>query len=312
LAAEVVRERAQDYLVKGQEARSMSTMQRAKVTEPYGYIIKPFQERELHTAIEVALYKHEVERKLKESERWLSTVLQSIGDGVIATDREGLVTFMNPIAEALTGWKQEEALGEDLTEVFNIVDQQTRMPAENPATRALREGVVVGLADHSILIAKDGQETHLDDSAAPIRDDKGNAAGVVLVFRNVTERKRAEEALRESEEKYRNLVENSAYGFFMMDLDGKYTYCNRVGEEITGYSNKELREMNFSDLIIEEDIQRARHDFEDVAAGYPNTGSRVYSARPSWRRCERWAWNSPPSWTWTLSSTPSSRGQWNC
>jgi diguanylate cyclase (GGDEF)-like protein/PAS domain S-box-containing protein len=256
-----------------------ATLQRAKVTEPYGYIIKPFQEGELHTAIEVALYKHGMERRLKESERWLGTVLRSISDAVIATDREGLVTFMNPVAETLTGWKQEEALGRDLTEVFNIINEQTRIPAENPATRALREGVVVGLADHTILIAKDGKETPLDDSAAPIRDDKGNVIGVVLVFRDITERKRAEEALRESEEKYKNLVENSAYGFFMMDLDGKYTYCNRVGEEITGYSSKELREMNFSDLIIEEDIRRARHDFEDVAAGYPNTGPRVYRVK---------------------------------
>jgi diguanylate cyclase (GGDEF)-like protein/PAS domain S-box-containing protein len=275
-AAEEIRARFDIPVVYLTAYADEATLQRAKLTEPYGYIIKPFEERELHTTIEVALYKHEMERRLKRSERWLGTVLRSISDAVIATDREGLVTFMNPVAEALTGWRQEEALGKDLIEIFNIVNEQTRIPAENPATRALREGVIVGLADHTILIARDGKETPLDDSAAPIRDDKGNVAGVVLVFRDVTERKRAEESLQESEEKYKKLVENSAYGFFMMDLDGKYTYCNRVGEEIVGYSNKELHKMDFSDLIIEEDIQRARHDFEEVAAGYPNTGPRVY------------------------------------
>ncbi len=171
------------------------TLQRAKATEPYGYIIKPFQERELYTAIEVALYKHEMERKLRESERWLATTLRSIGDAVIAADEKGLVTFMNPVAEALTGWEQEEALGKDLTEVFNIVNEETRTLAESPVTRALREGMVVGLADHSILVAEDGREILVDDSAAPIRDDKGNFIGVVLVFRDIAERKQAEAEL---------------------------------------------------------------------------------------------------------------------
>ena len=86
-----------------------TTLQRAKITEPYGYILKPFQERELYTTIEMALYKHKMERKLKENEQWLATTLKSIGDAVIATDTKGFVTFMNPVAEVLTGWKQEEA-----------------------------------------------------------------------------------------------------------------------------------------------------------------------------------------------------------
>jgi len=152
-------------------------------------------EKELPTTIEMALYEHELERKLKEKERWLATTLRSIGDAVITTDEKGLVTFMNPIAEALTGWKQEDALARDLIEVFNIVNEQTRTLAESPVKKALREGIVVGLANHSLLIARDGRETPVDDSAAPIRDDKGNITGVVLVFRDVTERKRTEEML---------------------------------------------------------------------------------------------------------------------
>ncbi|GEM_PF-1103640 len=216
-----------------------NTLRRAKVTEPYGYIVKPFQERELHTVIEVVLYNYEMERKLKESERWLSTVLKSIGDAVIATDREGLVAFMNPVAEALTGWKQEDTFGKDLTEVFNIVNEETRVLAESPVTKALREGVVVGLADHSILIAKDGKETHIADSAAPIGDDKGNVTGVVLVFRDITERKRTQKALQESEEKYRALVERSLQGLVIVQ-DFRIVFANASFAEMSGYTVEEL------------------------------------------------------------------------
>jgi two-component system, cell cycle sensor histidine kinase and response regulator CckA len=170
------------------------TFQRAKITEPNGYILKPFEGRELRTTIEMALYKHKMERRLKESEQWLATTLRSIGDAVIATDKRGVITFMNPVAERLTGWNQKDALGKDLREVFNIIDEQTHAPAENPGTKVLQEGVVSGLIDH-VLISKDGGETTIDDSAAPIKDDKGNVTGVVLVFRDTTERKRVEEEL---------------------------------------------------------------------------------------------------------------------
>jgi len=173
-----------------------TTLQRAKITEPYGYILKPFQERELYTNIEMALYKHKMEGKLKESEQWLSTTLKSIGDAVIATDTKGFVTFMNPIAEVLTGWKQEDAGGKPLTDIFDIINKGTGKRVEDPVTKILREGVVVGLEKHTVLIHKDGTRLPIDDSGAPIRDEKGNMAGVVLVFRDITERERAEEDLQ--------------------------------------------------------------------------------------------------------------------
>jgi PAS domain S-box-containing protein len=176
------------------------TLRRAKITEPHGYIIKPFEERELYSTIEMALNKHKIEKELKERERWLATTLESIGDAVIATDKKGLVTFMNPVAEALTGWKQEEALGKVSTEVFHIINEETRTLAESPVTKALREGVIGGLANHSLLIAKDGREIPIDNSAAPIKDDKGKVVGVVLVFRDITERRRAEEQIQQRTE----------------------------------------------------------------------------------------------------------------
>ena len=125
------------------------------------------------------------------------TTLASIGDAVITTDTGGRITFLNQVACALTGWDQEEAKGQPLTTVFHILNEQTRQPAEDPASRSLREGKIVGLGNHTILRARDGTERPLDDSAAPIRDEAGQVAGVVLVFRDVTERRRTERALVE-------------------------------------------------------------------------------------------------------------------
>jgi len=116
------------------------TLRRASSTEPFGYLLKPFEESQLRTAIEMALYKHGAERRLRDSERRYAVTLSSIGDAVIATDEQMRVTFMNPVASALTGWSGEEAVGRSLAEVFRIVDEDTRGPVEDPASKVLRLG----------------------------------------------------------------------------------------------------------------------------------------------------------------------------
>jgi PAS domain S-box-containing protein len=215
-AAEKIRDRFDIPVVYLTAYSDDTTLQRAKITEPYGYILKPFQERELYTTIEMALYKHNIGKKLKESEQWLSTTLKSIGDAVIAIDTSKLITFMNPVAEALTGYKQEEAVGKPLKEIFNIVNEKTGKQAKNPVTRVLREGIIAGLANHTVLIAKDGTKRPIDDSCAPIKDDKGIIIGVVLVFRDITERRIAEEQLRASEERHRSVVDNINVGITLI------------------------------------------------------------------------------------------------
>lgn len=133
---------------------------------------------------------------LKESERRWATTLESIGDAVIATDRSSRITYMNPVAEGLTGWTMKEALERPVEEVFNIVDEYSRQKAANPVTKVLEEGGIVTLANHTILLRRDGREVPIDDSGAPIKEKEGEITGVVLVFRNITARRSAEEALR--------------------------------------------------------------------------------------------------------------------
>jgi len=139
--------------------------------------------------------RHRAEDALRKSKQWLSTTLRSIGDAVIATDAEGIVTLMNPVAEDLTGWDEPETAGKPLEDVFNIINEQTGERAENPVNRVLREGIVVGLANHTVLIAKDGTKRVIADSGAPTRDEEGNITGTVIVFRDITETKRMEEDL---------------------------------------------------------------------------------------------------------------------
>lgn len=136
---------------------------------------------------------------LRASEERLATTLRSIGDAVVATDREGRVSLLNPVAESLMGWSTDQAHGKPLEEVFRIINEHTRATVENPVTKVLREGGIVGLANHTILIRRDGSETPIEDSAAPIRDRQGEILGVVLVFRDATAQRAAEKSLLDAD-----------------------------------------------------------------------------------------------------------------
>jgi PAS domain S-box-containing protein len=173
-------------------------LERAKITEPFGYILKPFSERELQINIDIALYKHKMEKELKESEKWLAAIIKGLGDAVVATDKNGIIKHMNPFAEAITGWKRENALGKPLTTVFNIISKETEKPTENPVTKAIRENIFYGLADNTILITKEGTEIPVDIIGSTIKDDNHSVIGIALIFSDIIERKKTEEALRMS------------------------------------------------------------------------------------------------------------------
>jgi PAS domain S-box-containing protein len=166
-----------------------ATLARAKITEPHGYLVKPVKDADLLSAIEVVLYKHELERRLADRERWFSTTLRAIGDAVIATDTAGEVTFMNLAAERLTGRREDHAVGRSLAEIVSVVDEQTREPLGNPIELALKGGKVVPLPGRAALASGTG-ERPIDGLASPIVDDKGRLLGAVLVFRDVGEQRR--------------------------------------------------------------------------------------------------------------------------
>lgn len=176
------------------------TLKGAKITEPYGYILKPFEEKELYILIEMALYRHAMQRKLQESQQWLSTTLRSIGDAVVATDDRGAVIFMNPVAEALAGCPEEAAVGRSMEEVLRLQDERTGTATENPALEVLRQGATVRSPSPRILVARDGRKRPVDDLSAPIRDEQGKIIGAVLTFRDMTERRRLEEEVRQAQE----------------------------------------------------------------------------------------------------------------
>jgi PAS domain S-box-containing protein len=137
--------------------------------------------------------------RVRASETRLAITLRSIGDAVIATDEHAIVSMLNPVAEKLTGWPQSEAVGKPLHEVFSIINEETRLTQESPVDKVLREGRIVGLANHTMLIRRDQQETAIEDSAAPILDDAGHTTGVVLVFRDATHERAVKKALRDAD-----------------------------------------------------------------------------------------------------------------
>jgi diguanylate cyclase (GGDEF)-like protein/PAS domain S-box-containing protein len=234
------------------------TLERAKLTEPFGYIIKPFEERELQTAIEMALYKHQMDLKIKESQKWLSITLQSIGDAVIATDERSRVKFLNPIAERLTGWSQSEAFNRPLAEIFKIVSETSGQTEQNPVDKVFETGTIIGLANHTILINKNGQRIPIDDNAAPIRDENGRIIGVVLVFRDITERREIQRQIEQSEERYRAVVEQASEGIYLVDVITKRVVeANKTFQELLGYSNEEVKNLTLYDLL---DYSRERID----------------------------------------------------
>ena len=245
------------------------TLQRAKITEPYGYILKPFQERELQITIEMGLYKHRIEKKLKDNEQYLNTTLLSIGDAVITTDIRGIITFMNPIAEVLTGCTQKYCFGKSINKIFNIVNEKTGKKVESPVTKVLREGVIVGLANHTILIARDGITMPIDDSGAPIKDEKGNIIGVVLVFRDITKRRQTEDALQESEERYRTMIEKAHDMVWTLDTQANFTFFNHQSEVITGYKFENWKGKSFAPLIHPDDIETVTRVFQQTMLGKP-------------------------------------------
>jgi PAS domain S-box-containing protein len=184
---------------------------------------------------------------LAAQQEWFRVTLASIGDGIIASDPEGHVTYMNAVAERLTGWTNDTARGMPLADVFRIVNETTRQPVDNPAGLVIRSGRILGLANHTLLISRDGSEYPIMDSAAPILDDAGGILGVVLVFRDVGDQRRAEEAIAEQREWFETTLESIGDAVIATDVRGRIVFMNPVAEHLTGRRLDAARDRMCSD-----------------------------------------------------------------
>ena len=170
-----------------------ATLERAKLTQPYGYILKPFEERALAATIKMAIYKRQLDRQQYDQLEWLRVTLNSIGDAVISCNADGIVYFLNPVAEVLTGWRTDNALGCPIEEVFHLVSTKYHLPFENPVSRVVREGDRVPIS--SFLVTKEDLKIPVEGIAAPVLNIDGWIIGVVIVVHDVTKKRRTEEAL---------------------------------------------------------------------------------------------------------------------
>ncbi len=220
----------------------------------------------LQNAQSILAVRGRAEEALRRQSEWLRITLESIGDAVISTDAQGNVTLMNGVAELLTGWLQREALGRPVSEICRIVNDRTRETIENPVLRALGERAVVGLSNHSILIARDGTERFIDDSAAPMYDEKGETIGAVMVFRDVTERARTEEVRA----RLAAIVESSDDAIVSKTLDGVIRSWNSGAERLFGYTAQEAVGQSITLIIPPE-----RRDEETEIIARLKLGERI-------------------------------------
>jgi PAS domain S-box-containing protein len=204
---------------------------------------------------------------LQVSEEKLAVTLNSIGDAVIATDAEARVTLLNPLAEQLTGWTQVEAIGRPVDEIFNIINKETRQPATIPVMETLAHGKIQGLANHTVLIARDGNECDIADSCAPIRDRDGRVIGAVLVFRDVTKEYAAQQALSDSAALIQTVLNTVVDGIITLHARGGIIETvNPAAEQMFGYTAAELIGQNFSLLIPELDRDQRNGSLEYYSA----------------------------------------------
>ena len=230
-----------------------ATLEKAKLTNPFGYLSKPIQERDLHNTIEMALNKSRIEKELKVTKNWLQITLASIGDAVIVTDANGKINFMNAVAEKMTGWKFDFAVDLDLTDVFKIENEYTGEDVENPVNIVLRTGEIVYLSNHTNLISKDGEKKSILDSAAPIKDEKGNIQGVVLVFHDNTERKKVQLQLERESNLRKLIIESAAEGIFTVSgiehfPNIRINVWNDRMAAITGFTMEEINRLGIENL----------------------------------------------------------------
>ena len=250
------------------------TVQRAMITEPFGFIIKPFEPRELHITVELALYKHRMETKLRENELLLSTILENIDDAVVSIDVKGCVNFLNVAAEKLISCGQKDVIGKHLSKVFHILNEQRRSISKWSIINRDQNAIAADFTKCTRLIANDGSEIAIESSATPVRDVKGYITGAVLVFRDVTERKQAEEDLRARARQQALVAKLGQYALAGTDLSALMDEAATVVSQSLGVEYSKVLE-----LLPDRDtfLLRAGVGWKEGLVGHATMDAKVYS-----------------------------------
>ena len=262
-AAEIVREQYGIPVVYLTAYSDPQTLERAKITEPYGYVLKPFNQRDLQIAVEIALHKHSMLSKIQESQRWLSTTVASVHEALIAVDSSYRILTMNQAAERLTGWKASDATGRIYTQVYTTCDAHTGEDLPTPIHMALETGETVRRHGEAVLIAKEGKVYTVDETASLILDEIKGVQGVVMVFRDASER-------IETETDYRDdvvpaVLDSLAALSVVTDAEGRIIRLNDKALSVTGLEKGEAADKYFWELCSnEEDSAKTSESFKSL------------------------------------------------
>lgn len=265
LAAVAARRIARPIAALSVRARALG---RGEVSPPTRSGIAEVDEVE-RAIIAAGAARREAEEALRQSEAQLHTTLRDIGDAVLSTDADGCVRFMNRAAESLTGWTFDEVQGRPLDNVVVFLNEASRERVESPVTRILQDETGVDGADHTILLSRHGQEIPIESRAALIRDDGGRLLGVVLVFRDVTERRSVEDALRSSEARYRAIVEDQIELVCRLTPGGTLTFVNAACTQYFGRTSEELVGGHLLSMVYPDDRERVNYDIDSLGPGRP-------------------------------------------
>jgi PAS domain S-box-containing protein len=253
-----------------------ATLRRAKATGPFGYVVKPFQERELVMAVDIAVQRHRMEKSLQEGHLTYAAILESVADAVIATDKQSLVRFLNPVAAALTGWRSEEARGRPVGQVMRLVDPATGGEASDPLGQVLREDPVESPEKPCRLMNRDGRWATVEVRKTPVRDISGKLIGAVAVLRDLTEQRRAEE-------RFRNLLESAPDAIVIANEGGEILLVNSRTEELFGYPRAEMVG-KLVEMLVPERLREPHPSHRGRYAAFPRTrpmgaGAELYGRR---------------------------------
>lgn len=269
--AAILRERFDVPIVYLTAYADEGTVERAKHTQPFGYLMKPVKTYELRSAIEIALFKHEMDKQLRDRERWLATTMRSIGDAIISTDASGRINYMNPVAEELTGWQSARAVGRMSEEILRLVrDDRARTPMDNPLQVAMEEVRLLNV--EGVLVRQSAEDRFITDSTAPIVSDGGSVLGAVMVFRDVSEQRQLQRQLELSDRlaTVGSMVASVAHevnnplSFILANLEFALEEVRRWGGEPA--SPPEMREVEGALADAEEGAKRVAKIVVDLKA----------------------------------------------